>query len=63
MLFDPIDVCYETITDGLNKHVWNTYSDAEVLLLEDIPVCQRQPSVLFLTALNTLCNATLSRKK
>ena len=29
MLFDPIDVCYETITDGFQEHVWNTYSDAK----------------------------------
>ena len=61
MLFDPIDVCYETITDGLNMFGIHTVMLGSIS--RRYSVCQRQPSVSFLTVLNTLCNATLSRKK
>ena len=61
MLFDPIDVCYKTITDGLNMCGIHTVMLGSASRRHSL--CQRQPSVLFLTALNTLCNATLSGKK
>ena len=57
MLFHPIDICYETITDGLNMCGIHTVMLGSTSRRHS--VCQRQPSVLFLTALNTLCNTSL----
>ena len=50
MLFDLIDVCYEKITDVLNTCGIHTVMLGSTSRRHS--VCQRQPSVLFLTALN-----------
>ena len=49
MLFDSIDVCYETIADGFQEHVWNTYTVMLGSTSRRHSICQSQPSVLFLT--------------